>query len=203
MTTFVDAAHLTVVTATGVEARAARAALRDVRVVEAGVGLSRLDDDVALGDVVISCGLAGALRTDIPTGTVVIPDTVLRPDGSVLACDGALVEGLDDAARRLGLVPERGAVLTSPTLVTGTARAQWVRRGYAAVDMESGMISAQRVAVVRVVLDTPARELSSAWLRPLTVIVRPDAWGQLGWLRREAPRCARLAADVIAAALKR
>jgi hypothetical protein len=50
------------------------------------------------------------------------------------------------------------------------------------------------------VLDTPERELDSAWTRPLTVLWRPAAWPQLPWLLVEAPRCARLAADVLAEA---
>ena len=61
--------------------------------------------------------------------------------------------------------------------------------------------AAPRVASVRVILDTPDHELSDAWLNPWTVLVRPDAWGQVIWVAREAPRCARLAATVLARAL--
>jgi hypothetical protein len=88
------------------------------------------------------------------------------------------------------------------TLLSGPERALWAQRGYQTVDMETGLIRAGRVACIRVVLDTPDRELSDAWLRPWTIPFRPDAWGQVGWVVREAPRCARLAAAVLAEAFK-
>jgi hypothetical protein len=69
--------------------------------------------------------------------------------------------------------------------------------------METGFVKARRVASVRVVLDTPERELSDAWLKPWSVLIRPDAWGQALWVAREAPRCARLAAAVLADALEK
>jgi hypothetical protein len=67
--------------------------------------------------------------------------------------------------------------------------------------METGLLGADRVASVRVVLDTPDRELDPAWGRPLTALWHPAAWLQLPWLAAEGPRCARLAAQVLAAAL--
>ena len=67
--------------------------------------------------------------------------------------------------------------------------------------METGLIPAKRLAAVRVILDTPQRELSEVWLHPATALVRPDVWPQALWLARQGPRCARLAAEVLAAAL--
>jgi len=195
-----DLGALTVVAATGMEARVVQHAVPRVRVVEGGVNLARVNAS-GLGDVVISCGLAGALAPDLPTGSVVIPDHVLRPDGTLLECDDELVSRFDAAARRLGRVPARGALVTTQDLITGSARGAWAQRGYIAVDMETGFIQAKRVATVRVVLDTPERELSDAWLRPWTVFTRPDSWGQVLWVALEAPRCARLAAAVLAEAL--
>ena len=192
---------LTVVAATGLEARAARRAIPEIRVVEGGVCLARVNP-AQLGDAVISCGLAGALTADLLTGSVVIPDHVLRPDATLLECDHKLVASLDAGARKLGYDPARGALVTSHDLINGTARGAWAQRGYIAVDMETGFIQAKRVAAIRVVLDTPSRELSDAWLRPWTLIVRPDAWGQIFWVAREAPRCARLAAAILAEALR-
>jgi hypothetical protein len=194
-----DASQLTIVTATALETRAVRRAAPSLHVVETGVSLSRLDG-AALGDVVVSCGIAGALQAGLPTGSVMVPDRVLRPDGEMLACDEELVGRLDDAARRLGLIPSRGALVTTMTLLSGPERARWAQRGYQSVDMETGLIRAKRVACIRVVLDTPDRELSDAWLRPWTIPLRPDAWGQVGWVTREAPRCAQLAASVLAEA---
>lgn len=201
MAIFPDAHLLTAAAATGLEARAVRRAAPHLRVVETGVCLSRVDG-AALGDVVVSCGIAGGLQSELETGSVVIPDRVMRPDGDELVCDVALVGRLDAAARRLGYVPVRGALVTTAVLLTGAARGQWARRGYQAVDMETGFIRAARIACIRVVLDTPERELSDAWLRPWTIAVRADAWGQIAWVTREAPRCARLAAAVLAEALK-
>jgi hypothetical protein len=199
MATSTDARLLTVAAATGLEARAVRRAAPQLRVVETGVCLARVDG-AALGDIVVSCGIAGALRAGLPTGSVVVPDRVLRPDGETLECDAALVSSLDAAARRLGLVPSHGALVTTTTLLSGAERTQWAQRGYESVDMETGLIHAKRVACVRVVLDTPEHELSDAWLRPWTILLRPDAWSQVGWVAREAPRCARLAAVVLAEA---
>jgi hypothetical protein len=198
--TFPDAHLLTVAAATGLEARAVRRAAPDVRVVETGVSLSRLNG-AELGDTVVSCGIAGALQPWVRSGSIVVPDRVLRPDGEMLECDEALVHRLDAAARRLGLVPVRGASVTTTTLLSGPERAQWAQRGYQTADMETGLIRAKRVACIRVVLDTPDREISDAWLRPWTILFRPDAWGQVGWVAREAPRYARLAAAVLAEAL--
>ena len=160
-------------------------------------------DPSTLGDTVITCGIAGALSSDLLTGSVVVPDHVLRPDGSLLECDHDLVEALDAGARALGCIPARGALVTSNDLITGSARDAWARRGYIAVDMETGFVKAPRVASVRVVLDTPEHELSDAWLHPWSVLVRPDAWGQVLWVAQEAPRCARLAAAVLAEAIKK
>jgi hypothetical protein len=90
--------------------------------------------------------------------------------------------------------------LTRDALVTGSERASWAQRGYAAVDMETGLIHSRRLAAVRVVLDTPEREISRAWLEPLRALTHPALWGEGLWLAREAPRCARIAAAVFAAA---
>jgi len=191
---------LTILAATGLEAKAVRRAVAGVRVVEGGVALSRLRHAVPDGTVV-TCGIAGALRTGLPTGTVVVPDRVLRPDGEWLRCDAALVDAFVDAARQLGMEPERGALATTPALVCGAARAQWARRGCVAADMETGLLHASRVAAVRVILDTPDHEISEAWRWPVVAMLLPCLWGQAIWLSREAPRCAARAAAVVAAAL--
>lgn len=135
---------------------------------------------------VISCGLAGGLRDDVASGTVLIPREVLRPNGERLICDPELIARFSTAARRLGCEPLTEPLVTSPTIVRGAARREWAQRGYAGVDMETGAIVAPRVVAVRVVLDTPQRELS---------------WRAFLWLVREGPRCAQLAARVVASGL--
>lgn len=190
---------LTVITATSLETRAARKALPpSVRVTQCGIALK---DASEFGDVVVSCGLAGGLRPDLPTGTVVIPNFVRRPDGTILTCDSELSEMLRIAARQLGHDPVDASLLTSATLVHGTERAKWAS-DYAAVDMETGLINASRVACVRVILDTPEREISPLWATPSRALLSPNAWRDLPFLAREGQRCARLAAEVIAAAVR-
>jgi len=196
----VIAGAITVVAATRLEARAVRRAVAGARVVEAGVGLGRLRGKVP-GDAIVTCGLAGALRPDLPTGSVIVPDRVLRPDGEWLECDAVLVDSLVAAARRLGMEAERGPLVTVSVIVRGSARDEWARRGCVAVDMETGLLTAPRIAAVRVILDTPHREISEVWRHPALALLRPAAWGEAVWLLREAPRCAARAASVLAAAL--
>lgn len=175
-----------------------RRALPGARLVRAGVSLSRLRGPLA--GPVVTCGLAGALRPEVPTGTVLVPECVIRPDGAALRCDPQLVEALLAAARQLGLEPMQGPMLTSKTLVVGARRAEWAERGCVGADMETGLLEEGRVASVRVVLDTPEREVSAVLQHPARAIWQPRAWGELAWLARQAPRCARLAADVLALA---
>jgi hypothetical protein len=188
----------TIVTATGVEYRAARAALAGRgRVIRAGIALDRCSEHIE--GLAISCGVAGGLRRDLPAGTVLIPRRVERPDGSTVVCDEAAVDALVEAARRLGYEPVTQSLATRITLVKGAERESLAERGFAGADMESGFIDADRLACVRVILDTPHREISSAWLKPMSAVICPDAWRDLPFLLREGPRCAALAARIVAA----
>jgi hypothetical protein len=190
---------VTIVAATSVEARAARRfAPHGVHVVECGIAL---DKHAEFDGLVISCGLAGGLRTGLPTGTVLVPRTVRRPDGSDLECDAAAVDALTYAAVRLGCTVVQDSLLTSSTFVHGDQRAVWAARGYAGVDMETGLLCATRVACVRVVLDTPEHEISSAWLQPARALLQPRTWRDLPFLMREGPRCSTIAARVAAQAV--
>ena len=190
---------VTIVAATHTEARAAKAfvsredAADGVRVLEAGIALAKQSD---VGDVVISCGLAGGLRDDVPTGTVLIPSRVRRPDGTAFECDEVLVQRLQTIAQSLGYPVVADPLLTSDTFVHGAERSRWAAQGYAGVDMETGLLRAGRIACVRVVLDTPKREISPAWLRPATAMLNPRAWLDLPFLIREGPRCSRIAARI-------
>jgi hypothetical protein len=201
MGTHRDTPDVTVVVATRLEAWAARRAVSGERIIEAGVGLRRLPRK-EFGRAVVTCGLAGAVRPGLRTGAVVIPERVLRPDGEWLSCDPLLVASLVAAARELGLEPERGPLGTASAFVRGAARVTWMERGCVAVDMETGLLIAPRIATVRVVLDTPERDLSDVWRRPALVFAHPEIWREAVWLSREAPRCARRAAAVLAAALR-
>lgn len=187
---------ITFVAATSIEARALRRRLPRARIVTAGLALTRMRE--ALGECVISCGVAGGLRGDLSTGTVLVPREIGRPDGTRFRCDDRLVECLASGARRAGVEPVEDPMLTSDTIVTGEHRALWAARGFAAVDMETGRIVAPRIAAVRVVLDTPERELSKDWERPVLALMKPWNWPQAFWLARATPRAADLAARVVA-----
>jgi nucleoside phosphorylase len=176
-----------------------RRACPGARVIETGVALARTNPS-DLGDCVVSCGLAGGLRADLASGTVLIPRQVRRPDGEALQCDAELIDALLESARRLGIAPVTDALLTSERIVNGAERAQWAAQGYAGVDMETGRIVGARVATVRVILDTPQRELSSDWLNPGRALRNPRNWPQALWLARAAPSAARLAAQIVAGA---
>jgi hypothetical protein len=71
--------------------------------------------------------------------------------------------------------------------------------GYVGVDMETGLLPAG-AAAVRVILDTPQQELSADWSSPARALRNPLNWSQALWLARVAPRYARLAAAIVAAA---
>lgn len=187
-----------VLAATRLEEQAAQRELRDldVRIVRSGVGHGGRFDDT-----VISCGLAGGLRRDVPSGTILIPDEIARRTGERIACDTELSEKLRAAARAMGKEPLSAPLLTTTSLVRHGERRNFAAIGYAGADMESGGIQAPRLAAVRVVLDTPDRELSEAWLHPLSVVFRPDVWRELPWLALNAPRYARLAAKIVREAL--
>lgn len=189
--------EVTLIAATSLECNALRRAIPGARVVRVGIALANVNEP--LGETVVSCGLAGGLRPDLPTGTLLIPREVRRPDGSSLHCDDELVDALTQGARSRGIEPVFDPLLTAGTIVNGAARQIWAAQGYAGADMETGLISAPRIAAVRVVLDTPHRELSAEWCTPLRAMLKPWNWPQAFWLAREAPRAARLAASVLGA----
>jgi len=188
----------TFIAATPLECRALRRAMPGARIELLGIALKQRPRE--LGDVVVSCGLAGGLRADLPTGTLLIPREVRRPDGTALQCDPELVEILALSARQAGIEPVFDPLLTSSEIVRGEARARWAAHGYAGADMETGRVIAPRIAALRVILDTPLREISADWLSPARAMLKPWNWPEALWLAREAPRAAALAARVAAGA---
>ncbi len=198
-----DPADVTVVCAMGVEARPVRRRAPRLRLVLAGIGLASLDRTELTTDVVFSVGLAGELAAELASGTVVIPAQTAREDGTLIDCDPAWSAALADASRRLGFPTVTLPLLSANSVVTGASRGRWAARGFAAVDMETALLADMvgRVAAVRVVMDTPSREISSAWERPGRAMLDPRNWAQGAWLAREAPRLSTRAARVVAAAV--
>jgi 4-hydroxy-3-methylbut-2-enyl diphosphate reductase len=188
---------------TSLEYGAMRLAIQRTGVTWAGVRLNRWRGAPA-GSVVVVCGLAGALTRTLRPGSLLVPEQIGLPDGRTLRADGQLVQALLLAAQRLGLPAHTGPLLTASSMVVDQARGAWARRGFVAADMETGLLAGWglRVAAVRVVLDSPAHELSAAWAQPWSALAQPRAWCELVWLSHAAPRYAWRAARVLQCALE-
>lgn len=179
-----------------------RRAVPGMRVLRVGVGAA---ESVPASAVMLSVGLGGALTDEHAPGTVVVPNRVFDESGQSWPTDPPWSAVLRAAARRLGLPATDGTLVATTTIATGRARAALAARGYTAVDMESAAIAAvaPRLAVLRVVLDTPSHEISPRWRRPATAAFDPRLWPQGLRLTRTAPRFAARAAAVLAEALRR
>jgi hypothetical protein len=186
---------------TSLEYWATRCILPRACVQRAGVSLARWQraGHAVSASIVIVCGLAGALVPDLRPGTVLIPEQAGLPSGELIPCDPVLVQTLVTAARGAGFQPETGPLLTASSLIVGAERSEWVRRGFVAADMETGLLAEQnlRVATVRVILDTPEHNISQEWLQPARAMRQLSLWRELFWLSHAAPRYALRAARVL------
>jgi hypothetical protein len=131
-----------------VEERAARRLGRTVRV---GLGVS---NGVPDGDALVSFGIAGALRDDLPVGTVIDATRVVDEAGSVIWEGGPL-----------GAVPARtGTILGADRIVDDASERARLQQqtGADAVDMESGTLarSGRLAGCVRAISDTPTSKLA-------------------------------------------
>jgi adenosylhomocysteine nucleosidase len=158
-----------------------------------GLGAARLEERTAglpPASVVISAGVCGALAPHLRRGDLVVPETVMTPDGARLPTPAW--PGLNRG----------GTLLTVRSVVdTPAAKARlWLETGALAVDMESSSILAWGAArglpalVVRAVADT-AREAVPA---DLAAIVDPGGRVQAGRAVRAALARPRALADAIA-----
>ena len=192
----------TVVAAMGVEAWAVRRRVPRMRVVRAGIGLASLSQRIS-SPVALSVGLAGGLLAEHDPGTVVIPSRVAASGGAAIECDPEWVAALRAASVRLGHATLDGSLATTHALVTDAERHRFAEMGFVAVDMESAGVAAlaERFAVLRIILDTPAHEISPAWLRPGRAARDPRLWREGAWLLRHGIRFALRAGDVLAEAL--
>lgn len=187
------------VCAMGLEAWGVRRRARDLHVVQVGIG-GRPPRSMA--GIVISAGLCGGLLEEQTPGTVVIATQVVDEGGVTHVCDPGVVAALERAAHYLRLPVAGGSLISTSTMVTGPARAAWAGRGHVAVDMESAGVAtaAQRFGVLRVILDTPRRELSPAWAEPGRAVRDPSNWSEALWLGINAPRFALRVGAVLEAA---
>jgi 4-hydroxy-3-methylbut-2-enyl diphosphate reductase len=154
-------------------ARTARSGAPAARVLQTGMGPRRsresaraLAADPARRLLVM--GFGGGLDELGEVGDAVVADAVLGPEGERVECSGA--EHLAAALLRGGMTVRRGVVASVERIAMGEARTRLRERGAAAVDMESVWLApaaAERpFAVVRIISDTPGRELT----RPLATV---------------------------------
>jgi 4-hydroxy-3-methylbut-2-en-1-yl diphosphate reductase len=160
-----------IVTPMSIEARAVRAGrAAGSTVVATGIGMARAREAgaglAALGAPVVVTGFAGGLRDGQHPGQVVVATEVRvaggAPGGLPLPAAPALAEQL----RRAGHDVVTGPIVSSRHVARGAARRQLAAGGAVAVDMESAWLAGRllatdptRVAVVRVLTDTPSQEL--------------------------------------------
>jgi 4-hydroxy-3-methylbut-2-en-1-yl diphosphate reductase len=158
------------------EALAIRAGARRLRIHKTGMGQARSHAAVAklLSDPAVALlvmGVCGGLDEDCEPGDVVIADELLdgeRPVGERLACPSA--DPLAQALELRGIAVRRGGVVSVARIAHGEKRVELRERGAIAVDMESAWLAAgargRPFAVIRVVADTPSREVT----RPLLTL---------------------------------
>jgi 4-hydroxy-3-methylbut-2-en-1-yl diphosphate reductase len=165
----------------GIEARLVRSGAREAHVHRTGMGprnataaaqtLARLP-----GHAMFVIGFCGALERHLQPGEVVIADRVYTADDEGHAQAGVACPGagqLADALAQHGLSVHVAPVVCVGKLALGERREQLRQGGAAAVDMESVWLApgaGQRpFAVVRIVLDTPERELFRPQMVPLAL----------------------------------
>jgi 4-hydroxy-3-methylbut-2-enyl diphosphate reductase len=136
-------------------------------------------------DAVAVAGFCGALAGGLRAGDLVVASEVRGPDGVTVCASALLVAALAD----LGMARVHvGPVASVDHVVHGAEREVLAGEGSLAVDMESAWLAeaagGRPFAVLRVVLDTPAREV----YRPLATL----AGGVTAWrsLRRAVPALA-------------
>ena len=183
--------------ALGAEQWALRRAARTpgVRLLRTGMGVERAGHGVsrALAQgaytprALLFTGFGAAVGPGISPGDVVVATEVRDTVGEPV--DLPDCAGLADALGRVGLTVRTGPLHTAERVVRGAQRATLHRDGVLCVDMETaaalrGLPPGVPAAAVRVVVDTPDREL----LRPGTLVHGLRAW-----------RALRTAAPVLAA----
>jgi 4-hydroxy-3-methylbut-2-enyl diphosphate reductase len=164
-----------------IEARLVRSGARGAHVHRTGMGPRRAMQAASVlaglpGDALLVIGFCGALESGLQPGEIVVADRVhaATDEGHAelsILCPGA--GELADILIRSGLQAEVAPVVSVGRLALGERRRQLREEGALAVDMESVWLAAgagrRPFAVVRVVLDTPERELFRPQMAPLAL----------------------------------
>ena len=142
-----------------------RRGLPGVTVLKTGLGREKSIEALSMVDridpeVLVIAGFCGALDPSLEPGDLVVASGVRGPDRSCLALEP---EFLASALWGDGIRARSGLIISSEHLVRGVDRKTLYRAGGMAVDMESAWLAraarSRPLAVVRVVVDTPGREL--------------------------------------------
>ena len=167
------------------EALAARAGAVGCEVERIGLGpvrataaRTRVTRERPAGRPLVLIGVAGALRSGLEPGTVVLGESVaLLDSNSVLPLDdpGVFVARLAAS----GLDARSGPIVSSPRLVTGDAERRAAATQGLVVDMESfwcaPLATRHPLVVCRVVIDVPGRDVTSL----ATPLAAARAWRAL------------------------
>ena len=169
-----------------VEALALRWGLREARVVRTGVGPRRSQASAlrlagSPDSALAVAGVCGGVDPELRPGDVIVASELQGGKGThKLTNPEALVEAL----RALGTAAQLGPIRSEDHIVRQAERARLRAAGAIAVDMESRWLAEaagdRPFAVLRVVVDTPQREL----LRPAAI---SNGIRALNTLRRIAP----------------
>jgi hydroxysqualene dehydroxylase len=157
--------QVTVLTPMALEAAAVRrgAPWADVR--RTGMGAQRAAQYARTHDhsdaaAVVIAGFCGALDSSFEPGDVVLASELRGPEDTVTCADPSILAGV---LRRGGLRVHIAPIASERSLVTGPRRRGLAQSGAAAVDLESAWLApsagARPLHALRVVLDTPSREL--------------------------------------------
>jgi 4-hydroxy-3-methylbut-2-enyl diphosphate reductase len=177
---------LAVLAPLSIEALVLRSGLREARVIRTGAGPKR-SQSAALrlagspDSALAVAGVCGGVDPELQPGDVIVASELQGGPGTYKLTDP---EALVDAIRALGTTARLGPIRSESHIVRGTERERIRESGAIAVDMESRWLSEaageRPFAVLRVVVDTPHREL-------LRLGAIPDGLRALATLRRIAP----------------
>jgi hypothetical protein len=151
-----------VCTALGIEARTVRKGWPHANLVVLGMRAPRLEPVTGHHGPVVLLGFGGGLSAGQQPGDVVVATEIRDVNGCVKLASGAKTLSV---LRRAGIPASGGALWCSEAIVRGSVR-DGLSRSAVAVDMESARVAtacaADRLAVVRVIVDTPSRGLVRA-----------------------------------------